>query len=164
MAILTRDRPDPKYYTNIVQYDNGDWAADPLALEDTTIYPVRGGYSSAGILVPGLRTITSNSLKALALQLINTYAPSDLQRNALFILTTQTSGTAWTNAKAMMDWIVAVNAYRDTQIANINTLNFNQIVTYIPPTGMPPWPAPPAGLTPVPPARVGSATHKLRYS
>jgi hypothetical protein len=111
-----------------------------------------------------LRTITSNSLKALALQLINTYAPSDLQRNALFILTTQTSGTAWTNAKAMMDWIVAVNAYRDTQIANINTLNFNQIVTYIPPTGMPPWPAPPAGLTPVPPARVGSATHKLRYS
>jgi hypothetical protein len=147
-----------------VQYDNGDWAADPLLLDDTTKYPVKGGYGSVGILVPGLRTITSNSLKTLAINLINKYAPSDLQRNALYILATQTSGTPWTNAKAMMDWIVAVNAYRDTQIAYVKTLNFNQIVTYIRPIGMPPWPAPPAGLTPVTPARAGSATYTLRHS
>jgi hypothetical protein len=147
-----------------VQYDNGDWAADPLPVDDTIIYPTRGGYTGAGIPFPGLRTTTAGSVKTMAQQLIYKYAPNDLQRNALYILVTQTSGTAWTNAKAMMDWIAAVNAFRDTTIANIKTLNFNQIVMYIPPLGMPPWPVPPAGLTPVSGARVGSATYALRYS
>ncbi len=164
MPIITHDRPDPKYYMNIIQYDDGNWAADPLPLDDTIVYPAKGGYGIAGIKQPGLRTTTSAAATNLARTLINKFAPNDLQRNALYILATQTSGTAWTNAKAMMDWIVAVNAFRDAEIANVKTLNFNQLVAYLPPAGVPPWPAPPSGLTPVSAARVGSATHKLRFS
>jgi len=164
MPIVTHDKPDPKFYMNIVQYDNGDWAADPLPIDDTVVYPAKGGYGAAGLKTPGLRTKVTSPVATLALQLINKYAPSDLQRNALYILTTQTSGTAWTNAKATMDWVVSVNSFRDTEIAHVKTLTFNQLVTYIPPVGVPPWPAPPAGLTPVMPARVGTATHTLRHS
>jgi hypothetical protein len=164
MPILTRDRPDPKYYMNITQYDDGNWAADPLPLDDTIVYPAKGQYGTAGLTLPGLRTTISKPIATQAMQLIQKYAPNDLQRNSLYILATQTSGTAWTNAKAMMDWVAAVNAFRDSTIANIKTLNFNQLVAYMPPVGMPPWPAPPAGLTPVSAARIGSATHKLRNS
>jgi hypothetical protein len=164
MPIITHDRPDSRYYINIIQYDNGDWAADPLPLDDTIVHPVKGGYGSVGISQPGLRTRISGPVTGLARDLISKYAPNDLQRNSLYILATQTSGTAWTNAKAMMDWVAAVNAFRDNEIANIKTLNFNQLVIYIPPVGIPPWPAPPAGLTLVMPVRVGIATHKLRNS
>lgn len=164
MPIITRDRPDSKYYINIIQYDNGDWAADPLPLDDTIVYPAKGQYGAAGLTLPGLRTTVSKPIATQARQLIQKYAPNDLQRNALYILTTQTSGTAWTNAKAMMDWIAAVNAFANTEIANVQTLNFNQLVAYIPPSGTPPWPVPPSGLTPVAAARMGSATHTLRGS
>lgn len=164
MPIITHDRPDPKYYMNIIQYDDGNWAADPLPLDDTVVYPAKGGYGTVGISKPGLRTTISDPVATLARQLINKYAPNDLQRNALYILATQTSGSAWTNAKAMMDWIVAVNAFRDAEIANVKTLNFNELVAYIPPTAVPPWPVPPTGLTPVTAVRAGTAAHKLRFS
>jgi hypothetical protein len=162
MPVITHDRPDPKYYMNLIQYDNGDWAADPLPLDDTIKYPPNGG--TAGIAIPGLRSKIAIPVTNLARNLINRYAPNDLQRNALYILTTQTSGTAWTNAKAMMDWVAAVNTFSNNEIANVKKLNFNQLVSYTPPTGIPPWPAPPAGLTPVMAARVGTATYTLRNS
>jgi hypothetical protein len=165
MPIITHDRPDPKYYRNIIQYDDGNWAADPLPVDDTIVYPVKGGYGSVGLPQPGLRTTISKPVATIAMQLINKYAPNDLQRNALYVLATQTSGTVWTNAKAMMDWIVAVNAFRDAEIARVKALNFNELVAYLPPVGVfPPWPAPPSGLTPVASVRVGSAAHKLRFS
>ena len=86
-----------------------------------------------------------------AQQLIFGYAPPDIQRNFLTTLATSTSGTAHDNAKAAMDWVAAVNAYRDSQVANVKTLNFAQLVAYVVPAGVPPWPAPPSTLLPVVP-------------
>jgi hypothetical protein len=167
MPVYTQHKPDPKYYVNIIQYDDGNWAADPIPVDDTTVYPPQGGYKpgtgSPGVQVPGLRTLTSRAITDQAATIVNKYAPPDHQRDALHILATQTSGSAWTNAKAMMDWVNAVNVYRDQQIAYVYTLNFNQIVAYIVPSGFPPWPAPPSGLTPVAAAKVGSQLHALRF-
>jgi hypothetical protein len=167
MSIITHDRPAPKYYTNIIQYDDGNWAADPLPVDDYVVYPIKGGYDTAGLPKPGLRTVVSGDVITMARNIINKYAPNDLQRNSLYILLTQTSGTDWTNAKAMMDWIVSINNYRDTEVANVKTLNFNQLVAYLPPQGMPPWPAPPAVLVPggmVMGPMVGSVAYTLRNS
>lgn len=164
MPLITHDRPDEKFYRNIIQYDDGNWAADPLPIDDTIVYPVKGGYGTAGVPVPGLRTTISTPVADMARQLINKFAPNDLQRNALYILATQTSGPNWTKAKAMMDWVMAVNAFRDAEIANVKTLNFNELVAYVPPIGVPPWPVPPTGLTPVMAAQVGSAAYTLRHS
>jgi hypothetical protein len=49
----------------------------------------------------------------------------------------------------MMNWIAAVNTYRDSQVANVRTLNFNQLIVYVVPAGTPPWPTPPASLPPI---------------
>src|SRR5262245_21174691 len=166
MAILTHDRPDPKYYMNMIQYDEGNWAADPIPLDDQVHHPgepTHGSTATKGITIPGLHTRTGSEVSKVALGLVNTYAPPDKQRDSLTILSTQTSGPAWTAAKAMMDWIKAVNDYRDAEIAHVKTLNFNQIIVYQMPAGAPPWPVPPAGLTPVTPARVGTAVHALRF-
>ncbi len=163
MPVITHDRPDQKFYINIIQYDDGNWAADPLPVDDMIVYPAKGGYGTDGISKPGLRTRTSVAVETFARSLVSKYAPNDLQRDALYILATQTSGTAWTAAKALMDWIVAVNAFRDTEIARVKTLNFNELVAYMPPVGMPPWPVSPVGATTTA-ASVGSATHRLRHS
>lgn len=140
-------KPDPKYYLNIQQQDDGTWTADQIPLDDIRVG--RRGIPSAGQLSPGLRTLTGQAVAAQAQQLIFGYAPPDLQRNFLQTLATSTSGTPWTNAKAAMDWVAAVNAYRDSQIANVHTLTFDQLVAYIVPVGIPPWPAPPTSLPPI---------------
>jgi hypothetical protein len=173
MPILTHDKPDPMYYYNIIQYDDGNWAADPLPIDDYMVYPAMGGYAGSqvpgatrppGVLRQGLRTTTGNSVASFAQTFINKYAPPDLQRNAIHTLATvPSSDPSYAPAQAMMTWIASVNSYRDTEIAHVKTLIFNQLVVYQVPTGQPPWPSPPAGLTPVPPARVGSAVHKLRF-
>ena len=135
---------------NIVQLPDLTWSSDPMPLYDIQLIPP--GYTSANtqnmLLVKGLTTKTADNVTEQAAQLINKYAPADVQRNALYTLSTTTSGTPYTNAKATMDWVKAVNAYRDTQIANVQTLNFSQLVAYIVPVGTPPWPAPPSFLTP----------------
>ena len=173
MPIITHDRPDPKFYSNIIQYDDGNWAADPIPVDDTISYPAMGGYAGSnvpggtgpvGIKRPGVRTNVSNSVADQAMALVNKYAPPDLQRNALNILATQPTGsTAYINAKAMMDWIASVNSYRDTEIAHVKTLNFNQLVVYQVPAGTPPWPVPPASLPPVTPVMRGTAAYRLRF-
>jgi len=146
MAILTKDRPDQRYYKNIVQGDDGNWSADQMNLDDTTL--TIGGRTYP---IPGLRTMQANGVATQAQGWINRYAPAALQRNALFVLTQSTSGTAHDNAAAMMNWIASVNTYRDNEIARVRTLNFNQLIAYIVPAGAPPWPAAPAGLPPVTP-------------
>jgi len=173
MPIITRDRPDPNFYNSIIAYDDGSWAAEPIPVEDTMVYRAMGGYAGSqvpgasgtpGYLQPGLRTIVSRKVQSFALDLINKYAPPDMQRNALYTLTSQPTGsTAYINAKATIDWVTSVNTYRDQQIANIHTLDFNQIVAYVMPTAIPPWPAPPSFLTPIPPVRAGTQAHKLRF-
>jgi hypothetical protein len=145
--VVTKDRPDQRYYKNIVQGDDGNWSADQMNLDDTTLSI--GGRSYP---VAGLRTIQANGVAAQAKLLIKSYATEALQRNALFILATTTSGTPHDNAVAMMNWIASVNTYRDNEAARVRTLNFNQLIAYIVPVGIPPsgpWPAPPASLPPV---------------
>jgi hypothetical protein len=170
MPVISKTKPDSTYYGNIVQYDNGDWAADPLPLDDFYNYPaiggyagtaVPGGYGTPGQLFPGLRTTTGKKVASFVFDYINSYAPQDYQRNSLHIMATlPTSDPSYAPAKAMMDWVNAMNAWRDTEIAYVKTLNFNQIIAYIIRPG---WPPPPAGLTPIPPVQPGSATAMLRF-
>src|SRR5262252_3558180 len=143
-SITSPTRPDSNYYVNIVQQPNLTWTADERALDDITLG--LHGTGAAGRKIPGLRTVTAYSVADQAKQLIGNYAPPDLQRNFLYTLSTTTTGTAHDNAKAAMDWVAAVNSYRDSQIANVHTLNFAQLVAYQVPLGTPPWPAPPSSL------------------
>jgi hypothetical protein len=151
MAIITPTMPDKKYYANITQLPDMTWSSDQKQLDDMQIVPP--GFSSPDpqniVVVPGLRSDVASGVTEQAAQLINKYAPADVQRNALYTLSTTTSGTPYTNAKATMDWVTAVNAYRDTQVGNVRTLTFDQLVAYIVPTGMPPWPTVPSFLSPV---------------
>jgi len=147
-AIITPTRPDPKYYIKIQQLADLTWSSEQMPLDDQTIG--RDATGRGGLVVPGLRTLTANSLTGSAAGIINKYAPADIQRNALYTLSTTTSGTAHDNALATMNWVAAVNSYRDTQIANVKTLNFSQLQAYIVPGGIPPWPAPPSFLVPNP--------------
>jgi hypothetical protein len=153
-SIASPTRPDPKYYRNIVQQSDLTWTADEMPLDDTQMFI---GPDQAGKMFPGLRTITSFSVVAQAQQLIFGYAPPDLQRNFLNTLATTTSGTPYTNAKAAMDWIASVNSYRDSQVANVKTLTFSQLVAYVIPVGTPPWPTPPSTLPPVAPVAASVA-------
>jgi hypothetical protein len=135
---------------NIIQLPDMTWSSDQRLLDDMEITPP--GYTSNNplnnIMLPGLRTDIASGVVEQAAQIINKYAPADVQRNALYTLSTTTSGTPYTNAKATMDWVASVNSYRDTQTANVKTLNFDQLVAYVVPTGYPPWPTPPSFLTP----------------
>jgi len=149
-SITSPTRPDPKYYLNIVQQPDLTWTADEIPLDDTLIGTHLTGPD--GRTAPGLRTITAFSVTAQAQQLINRYAPPDLQRNFLATLATSTTGTAHDNALAAMNWIGSVNTYRDNEIANVKTLNFSQLVAYVLPVGTPPWPVPPTSLPPVTPS------------
>jgi len=131
-----------------MQQPDGTWTADEMALDDIKVQRIS---AMQPLPAPGLRTLTGYAVAAQAQQLIFQYAPPDLQRNFLNTLATTTTGTAHDNAKAAMDWIAAVNTYRDNEIANVKTYNFAQLKAYVMPVGVPPWPAPPASLPPVVP-------------
>jgi hypothetical protein len=147
-SITSPTRPDSNYYVNIVQQADLTWTADEMLLDDVQVQRIS---AMDPLPIPGLRTLTGYSVTNQAQQLIYQYAPPDLQRNFLYTLSTTTTGTPWTNAKAAMDWIAAVNAFRDNEIANVKTLSFAQLQAYVIPVGVPPWPAPPASLPPVVP-------------
>jgi len=151
MAIITTTMPDPKYYASITQLPDYTWSSEQKGLDDIQMNrPGAGSNDPQNIfIIPGLRSEVAANVTEQAASLINKYAPADVQRNALYTLSTTTSGTPYTNAKATMDWVAAVNAYRDSQVANVHTLNFDQLVAYAVPVGVPPWPAPPSFLTPV---------------
>jgi hypothetical protein len=153
-SITSPTRPDPKYYVNIQQQADLTWTADEMALDDIQMSsPIHG--MQTGKMIPGLRTLTSNSVVSQAQQVIFGYAPPDLQRNFLNTLATSTSGTAHDNALAAMNWVNAVNSYRDSQVANVKTLTFTQLVAYVVPVGIPPWPTPPSTLPPITPSAAG---------
>lgn len=144
MPVYSKDRPDQRYYKNIVQGDDGNWSADQMHLDDDVL--TIGGRTYP---VAGLRTMQANGVLTQARNLIKGYATESLQRNALYILATTTSGTPHDNAVAMMNWIAAVNTFRDNEVARVRTLNFNQLIVYIVPIGTPPWPVPPANVPPI---------------
>jgi hypothetical protein len=147
MAVYTKDRPDQLFYKNIVQGDDGNWSSDQMNLDDDTVSIGGRSYPT-----PGLRSIQANGVMAHAQALIIRYATAELQRNALYILSTTTSGTPHDNAVAMMNWITSVNTYRDNEVARVKTLNFNQLIAYIvPPEAN--WPPAPTSLPPVTPAQ-----------
>jgi hypothetical protein len=146
-SIITPTKPNLLYYVNIHQLPDGTWASDQMPLDDSQFVPPAAGSASHAIPVLGLRSYTAQSVTEYAASLVNKYAAADIQRNALYVLSTSTSGTAWTNAKATMDWVTSVNSFRDTEITHVRTLTFNQLVAYIIPTG---WPVPPSFLVPNP--------------
>ena len=151
MPIITTTKPDMRYYVSVMQLPDLTWSSEQMALEDVHFFPPAfnaGPDTQNLVVVPGLKSITASNVTEQAATLIQKFAPADVQRNALYTLSTTTSGTPYTNAKATMDWVAAVNTYRDTQVANVMTLNFDQLVAYIVPVGIPPWPAPPSFLTP----------------
>jgi hypothetical protein len=151
MAIITTTKPDPRYYTSIMQLPDKTWSSEQMAMNDIHFVPPGLNTQSDPnnvVVIPGLPSQTAANVTEQAATLVNKYAPADVQRNALYTLSTTTSGTPYTNAKATMDWVAAVNAYRDTQVANVMTLTFDQLVAYVVPVGIPPWPAPPSFLTP----------------
>jgi hypothetical protein len=143
MPVITASRPDQRFYINIVQYDDGNWAADPMPLDDVTVK--KPGLGS--LVAKGLRTLTIDNTNNYAQTYILTYAPDYAQRNALQVLATQTSGTAWQNATDMWNWINAVRANAQTLAGQIKNMDFNTLVTYTVPTQN--WPAVPASLAPV---------------
>jgi hypothetical protein len=149
VSIASPTRPDSKYYIHITQQADLTWTADEMPLDDQTVGTPWSGPN--GVLVPGLRTLTAQSVVAHAQQIINVYAPPDIQRNFLNTLATSSSGTAHDNALAAMQWIASVNSYRDSQVANVKTLTFPQLVAYTVPVGSPPWPTPPSTLPPITP-------------
>ena len=145
-SIITPTKPNPLYYVNIHQLPDGTWASDQMPLDDLQYVPPGAGDVKHAMTILGLRSFTAQSPTEYAAGQISKYAPPDVQRNALYVLSTQTSGTAWTNAKATMDWVTAMNTYRDNEIARIRTLNFTQLTTYVCPGGVGTWPDPPANL------------------
>lgn len=151
MAIITPNRPDPKYYVNIIQLPDGTWSSDQMALDDTLTGRGAVGGGKAGFYASGLRTLTAQNVTEYAAGLISKYAPPDMQRNALYTLSTQTSGTTFQQAQQLMTWVSSVNSYRDTEIAHVRTLTFAQLQTYTVPGGTPPWPSPPPTVTAVSP-------------
>jgi len=142
-SIITPTKPNSLYYVNIHQLPDGTWSSDQMMLDDLQYVPPGSGDPKHAVSVPGLRSNTAVTPTEYAAGQINKYAPPDVQRNALYVLSTSTTGTAWTNAKATMDWVNAMNSFRDTEIARIRTLTFTQLTSYVLPTG---WPAPPANL------------------
>lgn len=142
MATTYATRPDPKYYINIQQHDDGNWSADPMPLADVTItIPLHGAVKSKGLI-----TLTQDSIDSFAAQSVAVNAPADMQRNSLYIVAQGSATAGYASAKACLDWVTAMNAYRDTQKAQVATMTFNQIVVYI--VSASGWPAVPSNMPP----------------
>jgi len=124
--VITHDRPDPHFYIQIIQHDDGNWEAQPMPLDDQV---VNTGHVS--ITVPGLRTMTTRSVDTYALAYITRFAPDYAQRNALYILQTQTSGTDWTWANDMWNWITSVRTYSDSLNTSVGSMTFEQLVVFV---------------------------------
>jgi hypothetical protein len=112
------------------------------------IIAVRGNGSGMSVTFLGLISITQQNINNYMSTYITRYAPDYAQRNALYILQTQTSGAAWNDATAMFNWINAVLAHGTTLKTAVTTMTFDQLVVYyIDPTD-PGWPVPPPSLMP----------------
>ena len=135
-------RPDSNFYIHIQQHDDGSWSADPMPLDDVIVtIPMIGDVASKG-----LRSITKENIDSFAAQSVLVNAPPDMQRNSLYIVSQGTGATGYASAKACMDWVTAMNAYRDTQKTAVNTMTFDQLVVYtVTSTG---WPAVPSNMPP----------------
>jgi hypothetical protein len=129
MAVLiTADRPDERFYINIIQHDDGNWEAEQMPLDDSEVTMTGTTFMSMG-----LRSVTQGQVDSYASQAILTNAPADMQRNGLYYMQQHAPGTGdatYASYKDMFDWINAMTAYRDTVKTNISTLTFDQLVVY----------------------------------
>jgi hypothetical protein len=141
MTVISADRPDPRYYIQIIQHDDGNWESQPMPLDDIVV-PARLGIP--GFSMQGLRSVTKTNVNHYAEDFITNHAPPFAQSNALYVLSSQTSGTAVDDANAMFTWINAVRAESNTLSAQIDTMTFDQIVVFNIPAQ--PWPAPPPSI------------------
>lgn len=141
-------RPDPRYYVNIQQHDDGNYSADQMPLDDTTTtrFDMTGAQQTKTI--PGLRSQTNDLINAYAQTYIYNFAPPWVQSNANNVIASGTTGQALTDAQATWTWINSVRTVANQQTALIDGYNFNQIVTYVLPLNI--WPTPPANLLPPP--------------
>lgn len=127
MATIFATRPDPNFYINIQQHDDGNWTADQMVLDDVAItIPLHGD-----VLSKGLRTITKENVDLYAFQSVQINAPPDMQRDSLYIITQGTGAAGYASAKACMDWIVAMNTRRDALKTTISTMTFDQIIVFV---------------------------------
>jgi hypothetical protein len=139
-------RPDPRYYINIQQHDDGNYSADQMPLDDSSTTRVDMTGSQQTKVIPGLRSQTKDQINAYAQTLIYTYAPAWVQSNALHVITTGSPPADLADANATWQWINDSRAIASTECAKIDGMNFNQIVVYVIPKDT--WPAPPANLLP----------------
>lgn len=151
MATFTTP-PDPRYYQNILQHDDGSFTADQKPLDDTTIE--RFNLAAPGmitVVLRGLRSVVRDTLINPSVSAyILKFAPDWAQRNANNIIAQPANYTAQEvqDAKDMWTWINAVVAYGNSLVAAVQAMTFDQIVTYVVPTTG--WPAPPDSLIPAP--------------
>lgn len=140
-TLISATRPDPRFYIQIIQHDDGNWEAQPMPLDDVVRPPSLG---IPGFAIPGLRSVTKTTVNNYASTYITTYAPAYMQSNALYVLQSQASGPDVDNAHAMFTWIDAVRAYSNTLNSQIDLMSFDQITTFI--IAAAGWPPPPAFL------------------
>jgi hypothetical protein len=138
--VITKDRPDPRFFTNIIQSDDGNWSSEPMALDDMTVTMPLGQTFS----VPGLRSIAQGWVNNFAQQLILTLAPLWYQNNLLFILHTETSGPEFDDATAVFQWINDVRNYSNIVNDQISVMTFDELVVFAVPNAN--WPVPPESL------------------
>lgn len=133
MPINFAQRPDPRFYQNIMQFDDGSFTADQMPLNDVIITRGTQTYVTAG-----LRNITKQNINAYAGAYITTFAPPYAQNNALHVLATQTSGQEYTDAAAMFQRINNTRDYSNQLSAAVDLMTFDQLVVYtVPTTGWP---------------------------
>jgi hypothetical protein len=133
MPINFAQRPDPRFYQNIMQFDDGSFTADQMPLDDVVI--TRG---SKTYVTAGLRNITIQNINSYASAYITSFAPPYAQNNALHVLATQTSGAEFDAATAMFQRINNCRDYSNQLSAAVQLMTFDQLVVYtVPTTGWP---------------------------
>lgn len=146
--------PDPRYYQNILQHDDGTYTADPKPLDDvsTTRMNPADHANQMTVIIYGLRSVVRDTMINPSVSAyIYKYAPDWAQRNANNIIAQPGNYSAQEvqDAKDMWTWINAVVAYGNSLVSAVQSMTFNQIVVWVvPSTG---WPDPPASLVPNPP-------------
>jgi|SRR5580765_1616363 hypothetical protein len=146
--------PDPRYYQNILQHDDGTYTADPKPLDDLTTTRMNPADQANPmiVIIYGLRSVVRDTMINPSISAyIYKYAPDYAQRNANNIISQPANYTPQQvqDAKDMWTWINAVVAYGNSLTTQIQSMTFNQIVVWVvPSTG---WPVPPDSLIPTPP-------------
>lgn len=152
-------KPDPKYYMNILEHDDGSYTADQKPLDDWTVEKLdmgQPGYIT--VVMFGLRsTLCNEVINAQAERYIYKYAPPWAQANATQVIVKlgPQSGSLpadqqqdLDDANALWDFVNACVAYSNQLSDEVRAMTFEQILVYVVPTTG--WPNPPASLVPVP--------------